>query len=496
MVEKMQRRSSDWTIGPIVYHVFVDRFAPSANLEAKKDHYQAPRSLRTWSDLPKPGTKTNLGVYSHEIEFWGGDLDSLASKLGHISQIADVLYVNPIFEALTNHKYDATDYLKIDPQYGSLADFTSLCQKLHKQKMRLVLDGVFNHCGKDNPLFKQAQADPASPYHKWFTFDKSLPNGYKAWANVPNLPEIKLETKAARDYLWNNKDSVVATWLNRGADGWRLDVAHELGFEYLTELTQAAHRHKKGSVVISEAWNYPSKWTQATDGILGMFTGRLIQELAKGNIAGRQMGEIVRQLIQDCGNEPLMRSWIVLGNHDTDRLATVLPKAEERHFAQAVQFVLPGAPLVYYGDEIGMTGGSDPRQRAPMDWSKVTEDNVDLAWLKKLVAMRRSIRALKIGDTRPLVSEKLFAMLRTTEKPLEATIILANPTDEAVTETLVVPESTLMGWTLLNDSLSKYSLRVSAGLIRPTVAAKTVMVLTIDSEPSQRTQYKRMKDGD
>jgi len=492
----MQRRSQDWTIGPIVYHVFVDRFTPSANLEAKKGLYQAPRRLRAWSDLPQPGTKTSLGVYSHEIDFWGGDLNSLVSKLDYIGQIGDVLYLNPIFEALTNHKYDATDYFKVDPHYGSLADFKALCVALHKKKMRLVLDGVFNHCGKDNPLFKQALADPASPYRQWFTFDKALPNGYRAWANVPNLPEIKLENKAARDYLWNSKDSVVATWLNRGADGWRLDVAHELGFEYLTELTQAAHRHKKGSVVISEAWNYPAKWTQATDGIIGVFTGRLIQELAKGNIAGRQMSEIVKQLIDDCGNEALMRSWIVLGNHDTERLATVLPDENERHFAQAVQFVFPGAPLVYYGDEIGMTGGSDPRQRAPMDWTRISDENADLAWIKKLVAMRRANRALKIGDTRSLVSEKLFAMLRTTEKPLEATIVLANPTNQTVSETLVIPEPTLMGWTLLNDSLSRYSLRVSAGLIRPTVPPKTVMVLTIDSEPSQRTQYKRMKDGD
>lgn len=495
-VEAMLRRESDWTIGPIVYQVFVDRFAPSDRLDAKNGLYPSPRRLRAWSEKPVPGSKTDLGVYSHEIDFWGGDLAGVNARLDYLSKLADVVYLNPIFKALTNHKYDATDYFQVDPQYGSLEDFKKLAASLHRRKMRLVLDGVFNHCGKGNAIFQKALADPRSPYREWFTFDKALPNGYKAWANVPNLPEIRLETKAARDYLWNRSDSVVATWLKRGADGWRLDVAHEIGFEYLAELTRAAHRFKPGSVVISEAWNYPAKWTQATDGILGMFTGRLIQEFAQGNLSGRQMGQVVKELVQDCGIEPLLRSWIVLANHDTERLATALPDPKVRRLAQAMQFVMPGAPLIYYGEEIGMRGGGDPRQRAPMEWDKVTGANEDLAWTRKLVALRRSTRALRIGDARPLVGEKLFGMLRTTEKPLEATIVVANPTEEPVTETLAVPEPTLMGWTLLRDGLSDASLRVSAGLIRPTVPPKTAMVLTIDPEPRQRTQYKRMKDGD
>lgn len=495
-LEAMARRAKDWRVGPIVYQVFVDRFAPSERLALKQRLYAPPRRLRPWGEPPEPGKRTDLGVYSHEIDFWGGDLPSLTSKIGHIAQFADVLYLNPIFEALTNHKYDATDYFKIDPQYGTLEDFRRLAGELHRRNMRLVLDGVFNHCGRLNPLFQKAQADPKSPYRDWFFFDKSRPGGYRAWSNVPNLPEWRLENPAVRDYLWNGDRSVVATWLRRGADGWRLDVAHEIGFEYLDELTRAAHRAKPGSLVISEAWNYPAKWTRVTDGILGIFSGQLIQEFAKGRLSGGRMGRILGELLNDCGTEPLLRSWIVLGNHDTERLATALPDRAERRLAQVLQFALPGAPLIYYGDEVGMEGGSDPRQRAPMDWAKVDAANEELVWMKRLAAVRRANRALRIGDARPLVGERLFGMLRATERPLEATIVLANPTGETVTEILVVPEPTLMGFTLLRDALSGATLRVHAGLIRPTLPPKSAMVLTIDPEPARRAQYKRMKDGD
>ncbi len=491
----MRQRESDWRIGPIVYHVFVDRFAPSATLGTKKNLYASPRRLREWNQIPERGRPTELGVWSHELDFWGGDLKSIQSKLDHVQGLSDVLYLNPVHEAFTNHKYDATNYDKIAPEYGTWADFESLASDVHKREMRLVLDGVFNHCGKANPIFQEALGNPNSVNRSWFLFRKEYPNGYRAWANVANLPEIQLEAIATREYFWLKDDSIVAKYLNAGADGWRLDVAHEIGFDFLAELTKSAHKHKPGSLVIGEAWNYPAQWTVAMDGILSIFLGKVILEAAEGNLTGRQMGESMQQLVVDCGIEPLMKSWIVLSNHDTQRLASLLPDIQTRHFAQAMQFTLPGAPLIYYGDEIGMEGADDPLQRGPMQWEKVTKENPDLNWIQKLVQVRKSVRSLRIGDFRSLVGEKLFGSLRTTEKALETTIIIANPTDKPVTETLIVPEPRLMGWTLMEDELSDYSVRIQAGTIRPAVPAKTVMVLTIDKSPAGRAQYKRMKDG-
>lgn len=495
-IEIMRRRASDWRIGPIVYQVFVDRFAPSANLDEKRKLYAPPRRVLPWSEEPTGGHAVpEVGVYSHELDFWGGDLPSLLAKLEHVTGLADVLYLNPIHEALTNHKYDATDWIKVDPQYGTQADFAALVKALHSQKKHLVLDGVFNHCGRANPMFQEAKENPSSKYRNWFTFDPNLPLGYRAWAGVANLPEVNLENKATRDYLWNAPDSVVAHYLKEGADGWRLDVAHEVGPEYLSELTRAAHSHKPGSLVIGEVWNYPSRWTSSMDGLLNMFMGKFITSVADGSMGPRQANESLKELVADCGIEPLLRSWIVLGNHDTPRLATQIPDPKLRHFAQALQFTLPGAPLIYYGDEIGMKGGGDPAQRAPMKWDEVKPSNPDLKWTRQLISARRKTRALRVGDCRSLVGERLVAFIRTTERPLESTIVLANPSEKPVTESIVVPDPTVMGYTLFKDALSGSELRIEAGVIRPTVPPQSVMIFVIDDEAKGRGQYKRMKDG-
>jgi len=494
--EAMRRREADWRVGPVVYQVLVDRFAPSSRLEAKRSLYGPPRRLRAWSDLPEPGSPVpELGVWSHELDFWGGDLQSLIGKLDHVRSLADVLYLNPIHDALTNHKYDATDWRRISPEYGDWADFRSLARAVHASGVRLVLDGVFNHCGRSNPIFQEALANPASKRRSWFFFDDRYPAGYRAWAGVANLPEVRLESADARRYLWNGSDSVVARYLKAGADGWRLDVAHELGPGFLAEPTRAAHRHKSGSLVLGEVWNYPAGWTSVLDGLLNMFLGRVILELADGRLSPRQVGEALNELVRDCGIEPLLRSWIVLGNHDTPRLATVLPDRAKRRFAQALQFALPGAPLIYYGDELGMRGGDDPRQRAPMRWDLATEDNPDLQWVKRLVAVRRGLRALRIGDFRAMRGERALAFLRTTERPLEAVVVVANPSEASVDETWIVPDGTLMGYTLLRDALSGATARVLAGTLRATIPPRTVRVFAIDPEARDRGQYKRMPEG-
>jgi glycosidase len=492
----MQKREADWRIGPVVYQVFVDRFAPSASIGAKAEFYKSPRRLMGWDRPPERGVnRPEVGVWSHELDFWGGDLASLQGKLGHVADLADVLYLNPIHDALTNHKYDATHWDRIAPEYGDWTGFEALASDVHGRKMRLVLDGVFNHCGKSNPMFKDALGDEKSQYRDWFTFDKALPHGYRAWAGVANLPEVKLENIATRKHLWLDDGSVVAKYLKAGADGWRLDVAHELGFEFLKELTESAHRHKADSLVIGEAWNYPSRWTENMDGILSMFLGRLILDYTRGHFSSRQFADGLKEMIADCGIEPVLRSWVVLGNHDTERLATTLPKPAERRFAQALQFVLPGAPLLYYGDELGMVGEGDPLQRAPMRWDLVDEKNADLAWTRKLAKLRHSVRAIRIGDCRVMSSEKALAFLRTTERPLEAAIVLANPTPAPITESWVVPDPTLMGFTLLRDVLNGETVRVQAGTLRVTIPAQTVRVFIIDDEAAPRGQYKRMKDG-
>ena len=167
-----EAREKDWRNGAIVYQVYVDRFAPSANLEAKRALYPAPKKLHAWTDLPTHGVYLpEAKVWSHEIDFWGGDLQSLRGKLDYIQGLgADVLYLNPIDLAYTNHKYDTLDYRAVSPEYGTRDDARALARDVHARGMKIMLDGVFNHMGRNSPIFRQAEADPRSKYRDWFVF--------------------------------------------------------------------------------------------------------------------------------------------------------------------------------------------------------------------------------------------------------------------------------------------------------------------------------------
>jgi len=482
--ETYVQREKDWRCGPVVYQVFVDRFAPSADLERKKTLYSDPRVIVKWSELPKPGrANPELGSWTHELEFWGGDLPSLQTKLGYIDDLgADVLYLNPIFEAFTNHKYDATDYMKVDPQYGSEKDLQSLTKDLHTRKMKLVLDGVFNHLGRRNTLFLQAQKDPKSPYRSWFTFDQSFPWGYKAWAGVANLPEIKLETAAAREYLWEGKDSVVQHYLRQGVDGWRLDVAFELGPNYLSDLNKAAKKAKKDAWVVGEISGYPADWFPAVDGVFNFTPSAILQNCLSGELSGGRATQQLADMVTDAGIENLLRSWTLVDNHDTPRLADVLSDWKKRRLAFAIQFLTPGSPVIYYGSELGMTGPGDPANRAPMRWDLVKNENENLAWMKQLVDLRKKHRSLRIGDFKAMNTEKLIGFLRHTDKLKDSVIVLINPTKDKVVETMSIRIGKLLSWGRMQDALSKREYRCINGMMRAELEPYSVQILAPNLE--------------
>ena len=244
--ETFANRELDWRNGAIVYQVLVDRFAPSARLDDKRGLYPAPKVLRDWSELPKPGSYlSDAQLNSQELDFWGGDLASLSSRLDYIQQLgAGVLYLNPIHLAYTNHKYDALDFQEISPEFGDRTDFIRLAADVHARGMKLVLDGVFNHMGRNAPIFQDAITNPESVWRNWFAIGPQYDGGARVWTGYQNLPELHLENPAVRRYLYEDQDSVVRSYLRDGADGWRLDTAFELGHTYLRDLTRAAHAGK------------------------------------------------------------------------------------------------------------------------------------------------------------------------------------------------------------------------------------------------------------
>jgi glycosidase len=476
-------RERDWRNGAVVYQVLVDRFAPPADLEAKRALYPAPKVLRSWTETPKPGPYLpDQKLSAHELEFWGGDLQSTTARLDHVQRLrADVLYLNPIHLAYTNHKYDALDFQAVSPEYGTRNDFRRLAADAHRRGLKVVLDGVFNHMGRNAPIFREAFAHAKSKYRDWFAIGPQYEGGARVWSGFQNHPELNLENPAVRRYLYDAPDSVVRSWLHDGADGWRLDTAYEIGYPYLRELTAAAHKEKPGSLVVGEIVNYPDRWLRSIDAVMSFTLRQIVLGFASGEIAPAAAARMTDRLVRDSGIEPTLKSWMVIDNHDIPRIATQLPDAAQRRLVQALQFTLPGAPNIYYGAEVGMTGGADPENRGPMRWDLVRDDNPELQWMQRLIGLRKAHRALRVGDFRLAESQRLLAFERHTDKALDTCIVVANPGDSAVRETLLVANASLMDDTPLVDLLGPPGAapitNFGAGVVRIEVPARTLMVL-------------------
>jgi glycosidase len=491
----VEARAKDWRMGPIVYQVFVDRFAPPENPEAKRALIRPPRVLMNWSDTPKQGKSLPaLGLWSHELEFWGGDLKGLFGRLGYIEALgADVLYLMPIEKALTNHKYDPEDYNEVSPELGTRQDVVNLANTLHQRGLKLMLDGAFNHMGKSSPIFESAFNQRLSPYRDWFYFGDGYTGGYRGWAGVGNLPALRLENPAVRTYLWNGQQSVVRQWLRDGIDGWRLDVAFEIGPQYLRELTQAAHETKPGSDIVGEVSGYPSDWFPAVDGVFDFSMIQVGRLMLQGDIPGGRAGLILSHMALDAGIEHLLRSWLLVDNHDTPRLANQVPDLIDRRLIEAMHFTLPGAPVIYYGTELGMEGAGDPMNRAPMRWDLVSDSNPNLAWIRQLIAIRKSRPALRYGDFAALDTEKLLAYVRTTGKIGETTIVVVNPTSDPVKEIFATRVGRLLSWGQLKDVLTGKTMPSVNGLLTVDAPAKSVMILVpVMDKENGYTPYHRI----
>ena len=496
MKSSIESRAKDWRNGAIIYQVFVDRFVPPTNPKAKAKFFGAPRTYKLWDELPKAGKfDPKVGVWTHELDFWGGDLPGVESKVDYIKDLgADVLYLSPIHEAFTNHKYDAIDYKKIDPAFGSTKDFTSLVSKSHKAGLKVVLDGVFNHMGRRSPYLQDALKNTKSPYRDWYFLGKQYEAGYKGWLGGTNMPVLHLEDSGLQKYIWKGEDSVVQHYLKLGIDGWRLDVAYEIGPEFLGEITKYAHKAKKGSLVVGEILGYPAGWFPNLDGQYNLFAPGICIEMLKGNVDGGRTGAMLNEYVQDAGIDNVLKSWLVADNHDTARLTTMLPDDKDRMLALALLFTLPGCPNVYYGSELGMKGGGDPENRAPMRWDLVTKENATLNWVKKFVTFRRSHPSLKYGDFQGLQTDKLLAFTRTTGKLRENAIVVVNPTAKRVKETFVHRIGNLMSWEEMEDMISGQKDRQMAGMMTVEMPPKSIRIYTpIITRVNGFSPYDRIK---
>ena len=422
----------EWLRGGIIYQIFPDRFASSGT---KKQNVPSDRVLRTDRDGDPYWIPTAEGKVLNN-DYFGGDLNGIEQKLGYLKSLGvTCIYLNPIFEAQSNHRYDTADYEKIDSMLGTEKDFKSLCESAKKLGIRIMLDGVFSHTGDDSRYFNRysrydslgAYQSKKSPYYGWYKFNK-WPDDYESWWGIEILPEVNEDNSDFIEYI-TGKNGIARKWLKLGASGWRLDVADELPDEFLDEFRKAVKEEKADGLVLGEVWEDASNKSsygklrryllgKQLDSVMNYpFAGAVIDFIRDAN--AELFASRVMSIVENYPKEVLDVLMNHLSTHDTMRAITALAgescayrdrkwqsthSLDEREYhygmkllmaASAMQFALPGVPTIYYGDEAGMQGYKDPFNRRCYPWGKENGELVE--WYKKLGKIRSENRVFKDG---------------------------------------------------------------------------------------------------
>ncbi|MBQ6402169.1 MAG: glycoside hydrolase family 13 protein [Firmicutes bacterium] len=450
----------DWIRGGIYYHVFVDRFAKSGEpvrMEGKVNRAD-------WGGMPEYRPNKDGEILNND--FFGGNLAGIREKLPYLESLGvSCLYISPIFEAYSSHKYDTSDYFRVDPMFGTEEDFTALCRDAAARGIRVICDGVFSHTGADSRYFdvwdrygNGAFHHPDSPYRDWYYFER---DGYQTWWGIRTLPRINKDNPSYQEFI-TGPDGVVRHWLRAGASGWRLDVVDELPSAFLEKLTAAVKAEKPDALIVGEVWEDASNKV-AYEERKNYFSGDkldsvmnyplrlgIIRYVRDGN--AQALARPMETIMENYPARVVHALMNILGTHDTDRIITALagqllgPDAtrEEKatlsmddsqwetgirrlKIASALQMTLPGVPCIYYGDEAGMEGYNDPFNRKCYPWGEENRELLD--WYRTLGAIRRGHGVYVDGDYRLLAArEGLFAFAR--EKNSACMITAANCGDQ------------------------------------------------------------------
>ena len=421
----------DFARGAVMYQILPDRFCRVGQCDLTDK--LRPFRLHEREDETPDYTADAEGNWCSD--FYGGNLAGICEKLPYLQELGvTVLYLNPIFMAYSNHRYDTADYKRIDPMLGTEEDFSRLCAEAHERGMRIILDGVFSHTGSNSVYFDRnrvfgggAVSDPASPYREWYHF-RRYPDDYDAWWNMPTLPNVNELTESYVSYIIEDEDSVIAHWLRLGADGFRLDVVDELPDEFVLRLKRRLRALKPDALLIGEVWEdasnkraYGRSRRYFVDGELDSVMNypwrTAILRYVRGEDDGTALGQTVLRLTENYPPQVLQCVMNCLGTHDTARLLTVLgddfngSKAEkaERFLtpeqratainrllpALLLQFTLPGMPSIFYGDEAGLQGFDDPFCRRFFPWGR--EDTAIQSLYRAMIRLRRNSPALRLG---------------------------------------------------------------------------------------------------
>ncbi|MGB8857071.1 MAG: glycoside hydrolase family 13 protein, partial [Burkholderiales bacterium] len=392
-----------WAKDAVYYYMFPERFR---NGDARNDPKPGTNTYQDkdvefhadWNQRPsKP--KTGDGSDDvHNNDFFGGDLAGIIEKLDYIADLgANVIYMTPIFTAVSNHKYDTADYRNVDPAFGSNEEFTRLCVEAKKRGIRIMLDASLNHTGSDSiyfdrfgkyrtgGAFENAKINAASPYADWFSFDavQTDPNKqYKGWVGVLDLPELNKASKGFRQFAFGADDSIMRLWLERGASSWRMDVAPWVPDDFWREWRTAVKNKKPDALTIAETWFDSSKFFlgDSFDSTMNyIFRNTVLDYIGGGKATATYHNiEYMREaypresfyaLMNLLSGHDVPRTLHLLGYQSDTTDAAKISEAKQRLLLGAfIQMTFPGSPAVYYGDEVGVTGGEDPYNRATYPW--------------------------------------------------------------------------------------------------------------------------------
>ena len=446
------RSVPDWYKEGILYQIFPDRFhkagEPGCYLGPKKDSLLHG----SWEDSPFYQRRGDGSI--RRWDFFGGNLAGIREKLPYLEELGvSVLYLNPIFQAASNHRYDTGDYHRIDPMLGTEEDFRALVEAAAGRGIRILLDGVFSHTGADSLYFNRygsygeggAWQDPNSPYRSWFRFQEGGQE-YSAWWGIRDLPEVHEDHPGYRSFIFEGEGSVLEHWMKAGAAGWRLDVADELPSSFIEGFREKMKSLDPESVLLGEVWEDASNkvsygslrpyFTRAElDGVMNYPLRSILLDFLLKRIPASMAARRLHTLWENYPRENFRSAMNLIGSHDQERILTLLGEAPPPHtlseedrgsfrlswearrrglqrlkLMALYQLCLPGVPAIYYGDEAGMEGYGDPFNRGTFPWGR--EDQELLSWYRRLTALRREYDHWNQGELEPFAEgedEDIFA---------------------------------------------------------------------------------------
>ena len=420
----------DWMGDGIMLQIFPDRFSRVGDTPIHGYFHE------NWNDAPS--VFNNNGKMNSESDFFGGTLQGIISKLDYIKSLGvTVIYLNPIFMSASNHRYNTSDYMQVDPTLGTEDDLKELCAKAKEMGIRVILDGVFSHTGSDSLYFNQYSNFPGpgaynsrrSKYYSWFTFEK-WPDKYKSWWGFETLPTVNKDAESFRRFIYKDKNSVCAHWMKCGISGWRLDVADELPMDFIAGFRKRMKEENPDSVLIGEVWEDPSRkvaYGQLRSYCLGDTLDSTmnypIRDAILGFLLGKFDAETCGRMIESIYENtpvPFHRSLMnLLSSHDRPRTLSLLADAGnmaphwrylkpikltdaqyelgKKRLIAAWRMIcaLPGIPCIYYGDEAGMYGMADPFCRGTYPWG--SEDMSLVEEFRSTAMFRHAHPILKNG---------------------------------------------------------------------------------------------------